>query len=414
MRMFVALIIFCACLNADEPLVVKLETECTLIPICVHHIQNEKAAFSEDYLDVLSKVLLFDIGNGGHLRTMKDKAHLNLTASVTGNKLHAQLNTKSIEFELSGKLEKDRALIHQLSDRIHKELIGVDGIAKTKILYTERQKLAGKNEWTSDVWEMDYDGANKHLVMGNAGYVVTPQYAPAAPGHRPGSFVYVSYKNGIPKIYAATLKEGFGRRVTELKGNQLMPTFNHNKDTIAFISDVAGNPDLFIMNLSENKPRQVFSTKWATQGTPAFSPCGKKIAFVSNKDGSPRIYSVDISKPWVLSTDLTPKLITKFRRGCTAPSWSPDAKKIAYTAPQDGFQQIFVYDLEKDAETQLTKGSGNKENPSWAPNSVHLVFNLNQEGTSDICLINLNQKVVTKVTSGGSEKRFPSWEPFSG
>lgn len=429
----------------NEPLVVYLETEANILPVYVSPFQNENASFTKEYLNALSDVLFFDIAHGGMAKLKESSAQLEeaarrsfteereafllfkqkelpyaLTVRVSGQKMQAKLfssnagSVKSIEgIELTGKLNQDRKAIHQFSDQIHKVIFGMEGIAKTKILYTVRQKKQEKNEWTSDIWEMDYDGANAHAVLEGSGYLVTPQYLPARPGLRPGSFFYVSYKNGTPKIYTGSLSDGKSERLTLLKGNQLMPTMNRQRDTIAFISDAAGNPDLFIMSLGkeEDKPKQVFSAKLGSQGTPAFSPDGKKIAFVSNKDGSPRIYTVDISNSWSKSTDLNPKLVTKFRRGCTAPAWSYDGKKIAYCAPVEGHSQIFVYDLGAEVETQITKGPGNKENPSWASDSLHLVFNNNQGNSSEIFLVDLNLKQPAKITSGGNEKRFPHWEP---
>ena len=108
--------------------------------------------------------------------------------------------------------------------------------------------------------------------------------------------------------------------------------------------------------------------------------------------------------------DIHATLITKQNRECTAPSWSPDGKKIAYSAMTNGTRQIWIYDFTSREEKQVTQGAGHKENPSWAPDSLHLVFNSSTRSGSELFLINLNQPEAFQITSGKGEKRFPAWE----
>lgn len=426
---------------ADEPeIVVTLETDSSLLPLYLGPIND--GDFEAGYGEKLRKVLAFDMNYNGMTSVMereasRDKqlreldergefrnwnAYFVLKGKIVGKKLSVRLivvNNGAIKaldgIDLSGNLGADRRQIHFIADRIFKELFGEEGIASTKVLFTIKSKNA-QGQGVSEVYESDYDGGNLRAVTKDAGYVVTPAYVPPKAGNRVGSFIYVSYKNGQPKIFFSSLTEFKPIRFSLLKGNQLMPAISRQRDKVCLICDITGNPDLFMQPISDTgvptgKPSQIFATHRATQGTPTFSPDGKEVAFVSNKDGSPRIYKMAIPKPGVSLKDIKAELLTRFNKENTAPNWSPDGTKIAYTALTNGTRQIWIYDLVKRKEWQLTKGGGNKENPTWAPNSLHIMFNTTDSNRAELYMVNLNQDEAVKITSGAGEKRFPAWEP---
>lgn len=428
----------------ESPYIISLETAPQLVPVYLNSSLITDSKVTDDYKKEAYQILLFDLDNSGLIQVMsksnpldaqakliaegkngpfqgKDKPAYFIIPKIEDTNLSVILYSTNHDWTkkfsvgaLTLNIKQDRAKFHLLSDEIHKVLFGKSGIATTKIIYTLRS--TGKNDWVSDIYEMDYDGSSNQKLLRDEGYIVTPQYVPPAPGKKSGSILYVSYKNGIPKIYFASLIDGKTSRFTKMNGNQLMPTMNRDRTYIAFVSDVTGNPDLFLAPFNGNidpnlKPFQLFSSKMGVQGTPAFSPDGRKLAFVSNKDGSARIYIAEIPEKQGVVKGQMPELLTRFRRNCTAPSWSPDGTKIAYCSPVEGVHQIFCYDLRTGEETQVTTGSLEKQNPSFAPNSLHLVYNSSNGFESDLYIINLNQKKPVKISSGSGEKRFPHWEP---
>ncbi len=420
-----------------EPIVVRLETEVRLLPLYAAHWIPDNAGLEGNYLDKLEQILRFDLDHNGStallpshkdLETLANRGPFDslgapeswqkvfyvVKAKVSDKKLSVRLlsvNSQTVKavdtIVLTGDLSQDRKKIHKLSDTLHKELFGKEGIASTRFIYTVKTQNSTTKKWLSDIWEADYDGGNARQLLREAGYAVTPTYIPSS-----GGFLYVSYLNGQPKIYIA--EKGAAKRLTMMRGNQLMPAVSRQRDKIAFISDITGNPDLFIQPFSIEsgaigKPQQIFAAHKATQGSPAFSPDGKKIAFVSNKDGSPRIYLIAIPAPGTSLNGIKAQLITKLSRESTAPAWSPDGSKLAYCAMTGGVRQIWIYDFEKRQERQVTDGAGNKENPTWAPNSLHLIYNSTGYSGSELYLINLNQPQAKKISSGSGEKRFPNW-----
>lgn len=435
--------------EAEDSFVVKLATESHLAPLYLLPLNQETSDFQEIYLQQLEKILAFDLDHNGATLVAKRSAESNqlgqneapnslgpipawkernifyvIKPQVQGRSIKASVldvqkqALKNIDsFPLTGDLSEDRRQIHRLADLIHKALFGKEGIASTRILYTiKTQNSADSSKWISEVWEADYDGGNPRQLTQERSMCVTPVYLPPKPGYTTGGFLYVSYQLGQPKIYLASLKDGKKQRLTTIRGNQLMPAISQQRDKVAFICDITGNPDLFVQPFSPEKgaigkPQQVFSARLATQGSPTFSPDGTRLAFVSDKDGSPKIYVIQIPAPGANISDIKATLISRANRENTAPCWSPDGTKIAYCARGKGERQIWVYDFNTRQETQITQGGGHKENPSWAPNNLHLIFNSSAPKSSDLFIINLNQSEATQITFGPGEKRFPNWEP---
>lgn len=291
----------------------------------------------------------------------------------------------------------DRKEIHRLTDRIQKDLFGVAGIASTHLLYSLRKKVG--DQWNSEIWVCDADGSNHRKLIGDQGYCMTPNFFPKSE-----EFYYVTFQEGQSKIYRSSLNHRSGEVMIHLSGSQALPAINRRGDQIAFISDTAGRPDLFIQNLDAKgrpigKARQLFTCARATQASPTYRPDGKQIAFVSDKDGVPRVYLLDILDPKD-SKKATPQLITKANRENTSPSWSPDGKKIAYSAKVDGVRQIWMIDLESQTELPITTGPMNKENPSWAPDSLHLIYNTENEEICDLYRVHIWHKEPKRISQG--------------
>lgn len=336
-----------------------------------------------------------------------------LTANIQNDRL--ELTAFNIEKGTSKKyptIPLDRQAIHQLADHVQKDLFGKEGISSLRLIYTQRVKNGNITglDWLSEVWLSDADGANARQVTSENSYCLSPFFLP----NTADEFFYVSEKSGQTKIYRASLSNPKGKLMVDLRGNQALPSLAKKGTQIAFITDLAGRPDLFIQDFDakgqmSGKARQLYSFPRATQATPTYSPDGKQIAFVSDKDGSPRIYLLSVVNS---NRVQRPRLLTKKNRENTSPSWSPDGAKLAYSAKIDGVRQIWIYDFASGEEVQLTTGTENKENPSWAPDSFHLVYNSESGDTCELYIMHLNQCDPIQISKGLGQKRFASWESW--
>lgn len=431
--------------QSPQEIRIQLTTASSLSPIYISKCHASDGSVSSSYVTELDKILTHDFNYNGKTKVLakneqREKAISSADAKVAFNpqewksqgipyvikvsikqsKLQASvanIMTGSLkvfpEIQLSGSISSDRRQIHRLADSIHKALFNTDGIANTRILFSYQNKHPSSETsiGISEIWECDWDGANTHPITKDNNYCVTPVLIPKSSSFTKDMFLYVSYKSGQPKIFIATLEEGIGRKVVDIRGNQLLPAISPQRDKIAFVCDASGRTDLFVQPLRADigltgTPVQLFSYPRSTQASPTFSPDGSKVAFVSDKDGTARIYIIPSQRS---DKRATPQLLTKKNRENSCPSWSPDGTKLAYSAKTDGIRQIWIYDFASEEETQLTSGPGNKENPCWATNSLHLVFNSTDSQSSDLYLVNLNQPEAVKITNGPGKKHYPTW-----
>ncbi len=428
-------------MRSSEPIHVELFTKQNLSPSYLARIDCKDNSFEGSYLMQLDMLFERDLGFSGKMKLLKrdkDKEDLlhgkealnkvkwkNLGVSnlisleVKDQKLELKaLNTTNGSIKtfaavpLTGVLAKDKKIVHHLADSTLQALFDEEGVCSTRMLYSFQlhSDVPGPKNWKAEIWECDWDGGNARQITKDGSYAVTPAVIPALKGGGE-KFLYVSYKMGQPKIYLASLKEGLGRKVIDVRGNQLLPAVSPTRTQIAYICDASGRSDLFVQPLNPEtgelgKSEQLYSYPNASQASPTFSPDGNRIAFVSDKDGCARIY--------VMSSRYQPKrqeptLISRMQRENTCPSWSPDGKKLAYSAKTDGVRQIWIYDFETREEKQLTFGPGHKENPSWAPNSQHLVFNSTDHATCDLYVVNIYQPEAIQITKGPGKKHYAAW-----
>lgn len=78
-------------------------------------------------------------------------------------------------------------------------------------------------------------------------------------------------------------------------GDSWDPVWSPVGDTIAFVSNEAGNDDIYVVAKDRWPPRQLTRNEWAGDKHPSWSPDGKQIVFESNRDGRHRL--------WIMNAD---------------------------------------------------------------------------------------------------------------
>ncbi|AGC03616.1 protein tolB [Candidatus Blochmanniella chromaiodes str. 640] len=125
--------------------------------------------------------------------------------------------------------------------------------------------------------------------------------------------------------------------------------------------------------------------------SPAWSPDGKKIAYVTFSSGHSELVIQ------ALNTGLVNNIVS-FPRHNGAPAFSPDCKKLAFSLSKTGSLNLYIMDLESGEITQLTKNRNNNTEPSWFPDNQNIAYTSDQGGSPQIYKINVKTAEIQRLS----------------
>jgi len=111
--------------------------------------------------------------------------------------------------------------------------------------------------------------------------------------------------------------------------------------------------------------------------SPAWSPDGRRLAYVSFERGNSAIYIQEIGTG-------QREVLASFRGINGAPSFSPDGTRLALTLSRSGNPEIYVMDIASKALTQVTSHWGIDTEAVWMPDGQHLLFTSDRSGKPQI------------------------------
>jgi dipeptidyl aminopeptidase/acylaminoacyl peptidase len=179
------------------------------------------------------------------------------------------------------------------------------------------------------------------------------------------AFVFVSGMQQDAELYLWS-----GETLTRLTSNAFGDGEPHvAAGHLVFTSDRDGNPEIYFGDMRATAAQRL-TTHDAMDGEPALNPAGNRIAFVSLRSGTPRLWIMD-TLGGGLSALVTGSATFYPER---APAWSPAGDRIAFTSARTGTSQVFVVGATGGVAVQLTTEAGGAFDPSWSATGAHIVY----------------------------------------
>lgn len=185
-------------------------------------------------------------------------------------------------------------------------------------------------------------------------------------------------------IFTAPIEKGPTRNLTHSSGaHDKWPSWSPDGSQIAFISDLSGEEELYLVAQDGSKPpEQITQGGSAMRYSPEWAPDGKRIAF-SDKDG--KVYVLTIADRRVVQ-------IADSNRGQVRDYvWSPKGNFLAFSMPnKNQFTSVYVWSASDNQLHVVTDEYFNSYNPAWDPQGNYLYFLSDREFAPQISSIEFN------------------------
>ncbi|TAN75074.1 MAG: Tol-Pal system protein TolB [Gallionella sp.] len=192
--------------------------------------------------------------------------------------------------------------------------------------------------------------------------------------------------------------DGYNEQTVLAQNEPIMsPAWSPDGSHLAYVSFETGHAAVYVQSLYTNL-RLVLANYRGSNSAPAWSPDGRQLAVVLTRDGSSQIYLVRPDGSAL-------RRITFSGAIDTEPNFSPDGQYLLFTSDRGGSAQIYRIPVEGGAAQRMTFGEGSNFSPRHSPDGKSFVCTHLVNGKFHIAVQDFQTGQMAVLTEGGWEKK---------
>ena len=245
------------------------------------------------------------------------------------------------------------------------------------------------------LWRQDVGSTSAEQLTAGPGYDYQPDWS--SDGR---SIVYVTYNNDAVELQVLDVATNQTHQLTHGGAVNLEPRFSPDGKRIAFVStSFHGHFHIFVGNFENGELKDVHQLTRENRSSlsryyysqvdheisPAWSPDGSEIVFVSNRGhiyGTGGFWRIK-AEPGAEAREIHYEETTWKAR----PDFSPDGKRLVYASYLgQAWHQLWVIPSQGGDAFPLSYGDFDNTNPRWSPDGKQVAFISNRSGNTALWL----------------------------
>lgn len=213
---------------------------------------------------------------------------------------------------------------------------------------------------------------------------------------------YVVQKGGVYELQIADADGQNPQVMLRSKQSIISPAWSPDGGKLAYVSFESGKPVIYVQTLASGQRHPVANFK-GNNSAPAWSPDGQQLAIALSRDGISQIYTINADGSGLRRVMRSPLIDTE-------PHYTPDGSSLVFTSDRSGSPQVYRVPVAGGQASRLTFQGGYNISPSISPDGNELVYVSRRDGAYSIALQNLRTDA-QQVLTNGPDDQSPSFAP---